>query len=117
MPAPEAADPATRAAITAWVSLHKEFRSLLHTGTVVRSDLPVDGRILQGVVPADVTDALYSFASIDSVVEQPTGLLRLQGLDPARTYRVTPVGPVRLAAAGPRAKPPWWSDAEAGHAD
>ena len=113
---PEASDPATRAAITAWVSLHKEFRSLLHTGTVVRSDLPVAGRILQGVVSRDGSDALYSFASLDSLVEQPTGLLRLEGLDPDRTYRVSPVGPIQLDDAGTRAKPKWWADAEAGKA-
>lgn len=111
---PEASAPEVRAAITEWVALHKEFRELLHTGDVVRSDLPVDGRILQGVVARDRSRAVYSFASIDSVVEQPTGLLRLPGLDPDRTYRVAPVGPVRLSEAGMRAKPAWWSDAEAG---
>jgi len=111
---PEASAPDVRAAIAAWVALHKEFRELLHTGDVVRSDLPVEGRILQGVVARDGSEALFSFASIDSVVEQPTGLLRLEGLDPERTYRVQPVGPVRLAAAGPRAVPSWWADAEAG---
>jgi len=111
---PEASDPATRAAITAWVALHKAFRELLHTGAVVRSDLPVEGRILQGVVARDGSDALYSFASIDSVVEQPTGLLRLEGLSPDRVYRVTPVGSMLLDDAGTRAKPGWWADAEAG---
>ena len=111
---PEASDPATRAAIAAWVSLYKEFRALLHTGAVVRSDLPVDGRILQGVVARDGSDALYSFAATDSVVEQPTGLLRLDGLDPERSYRVSPVGPVQLGESGMRAKPGWWADAEAG---
>ena len=111
---PEASDPATRAAITAWVALHKAFRELLHTGAVVRSDLPVEGRILQGVVARDGSDALYSFAAIDSVVEQPTGLLRLEGLSPDRVYRVTPVGSMLLDDAGTRAKPGWWADAEAG---
>ncbi|MGC4173859.1 alpha-galactosidase [Demequina sp.] len=111
---PEASAPEVRGAITEWVALHKQYRELLHTGDVVRSDLPVAGRVLQGVVARDQSQALYSFASLDSVVEQPTGLLRLPGLDPARTYRVMPVGPVRLASAGPRATPPWWADAEAG---
>jgi alpha-galactosidase len=111
---PEASAPEVRAAITEWVALHKEFRELLHTGDVVRSDLPVTGRILQGVVARDGSQAIYSFASIGSVVEQPTGLLRLPGLDPDRTYRVMPLGPVRLSEAGMRAKPAWWADAEAG---
>ena len=110
----EASDPPTRAAIADWVALHKEHRALLHSGTVVRSDLPVAGRVLQGVVARDGSEALYSFASVDSVVEQPTGLLRLEGLDADRAYRVFPVGPVRLGDAGTRAKPPWWADAEAG---
>jgi alpha-galactosidase len=111
---PEASDPVTRAAITQWVALYKRFRALLHSGDVVRSDLPVAGRVLQGVVAQDRSEALYSFASIDSVVEQPTGLLRLEGLDPDRIYRVGPVGPVALAEAGPRARPAWWADAGAG---
>jgi len=112
---PEASDPTTRDAIRDWVSLHKEFRELLHTGDVVRSDLPVDGRILHGVVARDRSRAVYSFASVDTVVEQPTGLLRLEGLDPHRTYRVSPVGPVKLAASFTRAMPGWWADAEAGN--
>ena len=113
---PEASEPATRAAIAAWVALHKEFRALLHTGDVVRSDLPVEGRILQGVVARDGSDAVYSFAATDSVVEQPTGLLRLEGLDPERVYRVSPIGPVGLDPAFTRARPEWWADAVAGRA-
>ncbi len=112
----EASDPATRAALTQWVALHKEHRALLHSGIVVRSDLPVGGRVLQGVVATDRSEALYSYAATDSVVEQPTGLLRLEGLHPDRTYRVFPVGPVKLSDAGPRAKPQWWADAENGRA-
>jgi len=112
---PEASDPETRAAIAEWVRVHKEFRHLLHTGTVVRSDLPVAGRVLHGVVAVDASDALYSFAATDSVVEQPTGLLRLDGLDPQLTYRVTPVGPVKLDPAFTRAMPQWWADAVGGH--
>jgi alpha-galactosidase len=111
---PEASNPSTRAAISDWVSLHKEFRELLHTGDVVRSDLPVTGRVLHGVVARDGSDALFSFAATDSVVEQPTGLLRFDGLDDGRVYRVTPVGPVRLDPAFTRAMPAWWADALAG---
>lgn len=111
---PDASEPEVRGAITQWVALHKQHRELLHTGDVVRSDLPVAGRILQGVVARDQSAALYSFASIDSVVEQPTGLLRLPGLDPERVYRVSPLGPVQLSPAGMRAVPAWWSDALAG---
>ncbi|PKQ25432.1 MAG: alpha-galactosidase [Actinobacteria bacterium HGW-Actinobacteria-4] len=111
---PEASEPATRAALSAWVALYKQFRQLLHTGTVVRSDLPVTGRVLHGVVAPDLSEALYCFASTDSVAESPTGQICLEGLDPAVTYRVSHVGPLTLSESGSRAVPPWWSAADAG---
>jgi alpha-galactosidase len=111
---PEASEPQVRAALTAWVALHKRFRHLLHTGTVVRSDFPVPGRVVHGVVAQDRMEALYCFASADSVPEAPTGQIRLEGLDPQRLYRVTHVGPLALSEAGSRAMPAWWAAADAG---
>lgn len=111
---PEASRPQVRAAISAWVSLHKQYRQLLHTGRVVRSDLPVDGRVLHGVVALDGTRALYSYASTDSVHDDPVGMIRLEGLTPNVVYRVSHVGPVTLADSGMRARPAWWSAVDAG---
>ena len=90
------------------VSLYKDYRALLHSGDVVRSDLPVPGCLLHGVVARDRSEALYAYASTDSVHENPVGLLRLPGLDPDRTYRVSPVGPRSLWETGMRARPAWW---------
>ncbi len=106
----EASAPATRDALHEWVALYKRFRPLLHSGDVVRSDLPVPGRLLHGVVSRDKTEALYAYASMDSVGENPVGKIRLEGLDPAGTYKVMHVGPLTLWESAMRAKPGWWDD-------
>jgi len=111
---PEASEPETRARLREWLELHKRFRGLLHSGDVVRSDLPVAGRVLHGVVAADGSEALFAYVATDSVAETPTGALRLAGLDPDRAYALRPVGPVTLDVTGSRAAPPWWLDAVAG---
>lgn len=107
---PEASSPENRAAIREWVELYKRHRALLHTGEVVRSDFPVPGRLVHGVVARDGSEALFAYASTDSVHENPVGLVRLEGLDPEATYVVTHEGPLTLWETAMRAKPGWWDD-------
>ncbi|WP_084105825.1 alpha-galactosidase [Demequina sp. NBRC 110056] len=106
----DASVPAVRAALTAWVALHKEHRDLLHSGTVVHSDLPEPGRVLHGVVATDLSEALYGFASVDSVHTNPVGALRLPGLDPAARYRVVGTGPADPSTGATGAATAWWTD-------
>jgi alpha-galactosidase len=101
------ADPATRTQLKAWIELHKRFRTLLHSGDVVRSDVAEPGRVLQGVVARDHSEALYSFASMDSVAASPVGLVRLEGLEDSTQYSVTRVDPVKFSPGGHRAATPW----------
>ncbi|MBN2176698.1 MAG: alpha-galactosidase [Demequinaceae bacterium] len=107
---PEASDPTSHDALRDWVALHKRFRRLLHSGDVVRSDLPVIGRLVHGVVAPDRSEALYAYVALDSIHENPVGQIRLDGLDPGSDYRVEPVVPLALGGAGMRAKPAWWDE-------
>lgn len=104
----DVSEPDVRASLRAWVELHKTHRSLLHTGTVVRADLVEQGRLLHGVVAADRTEAIFGLAAVDSVVDNPVGRLRLPGLDPQRTYRVSSLGPYEPRGSAMRATTAWW---------
>ena len=104
----EASEPTAREALRGWVELHRTHRALLHTGTVVRSDLPEAGRMLHGVVATDASEAIYGLAAMDSVVDNPVGLLRLPGLAPDRRYRVTGLGPAQPRGRAMRATTAWW---------
>mgnify|MGYP003852079609 FL=1 len=104
----DAVAPDVRAALQRWVALHRDHRDLLHSGVVVRSDLPEDGRLLHGVVARDGSEAIYGYVALDSVVDNPVGLLRLPGLQADRTYRVERLGPFQPSGAAMRAPTAWW---------
>jgi len=74
-----------------WIDLYKRHRALLHTGRLTRVELP-DGLLGQGVVAQDRSQALFSYAQLDDIVPVPPRL-RVPGLDPDRTYRVSLVSP------------------------
>ncbi|WP_062293275.1 alpha-galactosidase [Demequina phytophila] len=99
---------AAREEIAGWVALHKTFRPLLHSGTVVNSDLPEDAYAIHGVVGLDGAEALYSVASLALPLVGEVGLVRLEGLDPDATYEVAPVAPEGYGDAPGRAVPAWW---------
>jgi len=89
-----------------WISFHKEHRTLLHSGDMVRLDFADESLIGHGVVAADKRSALYSFASVGRSVTSMLGRVRLTGLDPTRRYRVRPVVPG--GALPGLIPPPWW---------
>lgn len=99
-------DAADRERLRAWVALHKELRTLLHSGDVVHADTSPAVR-LEGVVAADQRSALFQFAVLDRPAVWPPARLRFPGLDPASTYRVTECAPGDPVPAGQR--PPWMS--------
>lgn len=106
----EATD-AELAELAEWVAVHKRFRSLIHTGTTVRRDLPWLGAALHGAVAPDRSAALYSISALERTSASPVGAVRLPGLDPARRYRVGQVGPAPdLDVVGAAVPPAWWRD-------
>ncbi len=102
------ASEAERAELAAWIELHKTHRELLFTGTLVRIDHPDTSLSGFGIVAADRSEALYSLARLDRSEVVSLGRIRLPGLDPDRTYRVTPIqigaGPAGLTV------PAWWRE-------
>jgi alpha-galactosidase len=96
-----------------WIAFFKEERSLLLGGDLVRLDFPDPTISAHGVVAPDRSRAIYEIASIGRSEAVSVGRLRLPGLEPQRSYRVTPVMPGG-APHGMQA-PPWWHLAEGTH--
>jgi alpha-galactosidase len=102
------------AALTSWSALYRELRDLLHSGDLVR-DTADDGTLLvTGTVARGGEQAAYSVVRTDTSAQAVPGLVRLPGLDPARTYSLR----VRPEAGVPQvvqhAAPRWWDEALAG---
>ena len=95
--------------LRAWAALYRELRPLLHGGDVVRAEHPDPGAWLHGVVAADRCQAVFGFVRLASSPDAGPGRLGLPGLDPDRTYRVTPRPEVGRAQSTETAPAPWWS--------
>lgn len=72
------------------VAWHKEHRTLLHTGEVVRPDAPNRNALVHGVVAPDRSAAVFSYAQLATDVTEVAGTVRLDGLDPEAVYAVRP---------------------------
>ncbi|CUR55175.1 Alpha-galactosidase [metagenome] len=89
-----------------WIDLHKQLRPLLHHGDVVHADVIDPSLLLEGVVAADRSEALYRLAVVEHGLTWPPPAVTLPGLDPDRTYRVTILTPAEGPGPGDHA-PPW----------
>jgi alpha-galactosidase len=83
--------------LAAAIALHKRHRALIHGGNRVRIDTPLE-RDAFGIVAADKSEALFSYASLEGHPETLPGRLRFDGLDPAKRYRMSQVWPAGAAA-------------------
>ncbi|WP_414654534.1 alpha-galactosidase [Intrasporangium sp.] len=99
------------AALTAWTGLVRELRPLLHSGDLVRADLPDDALQVTGTVAADRGRAAYVVARLVTSRDVVTGPVPLPGLDPARTYAVRLRPEAGLPASVQTADPLWWERA------
>ena len=88
--------------LAAWIGLYKQHRDLLHSGRVVRLETPDDTAWINGVVAADQSAALMSYAQLDEPNSDQPVALRVPGLDPTRRYRVTDVTPGEHRSRGSR---------------
>jgi alpha-galactosidase len=92
------ASEAELASLRFWIAWWKEHRALFATGDVVRLDgagggSGADGSVwVHGVVAPDRSHAVFAVVGRSSAVVAQPPPLRLRGLDPARRYRVAPVG-------------------------
>ena len=92
------------------IAMYKKHRGLIHSGTMVRADVPDRSLLLQGVVAGDGTQALFALAAVaTSFAEQP-GRVALPGLSPDTLYRValSYPGPDAAGATFVQTSPPAW---------
>ena len=99
-------------ALREWSALYRELRPLLHTGDLVRADLPEEqGLLVTGTVAADGGQAAYSVLRTWTGPAAEPGLLPLPGLDPDRTYTVRVRSEAGLPAVTQVRGPQWWEQA------
>ena len=98
--------PASLRAIHRWLALYKGFRPLLQSGRTVRLDQIDSGFAAHGVVNPDGGEALFAFVWLERSAGRR---VRLDGLDPAATYRLEVSGPRPM---DPQAVIPPWSTAD-----
>lgn len=99
---------ADRERLQTLIAVYKEFRELLHTGDAVRFETD-PAFCAHGVYAADRSQALVSFARLDSSTSLSSPPLRLPGLDSEAAYRLSHLrlpGEVR----GPAMVQPAWMD-------
>ncbi|MDH6237641.1 alpha-galactosidase [Cryobacterium sp. CG_9.6] len=90
------ASEAERDQIRAWITIYKQQRALLHSGTVVHADGSDPAIELHGVVAADQSSAVFAHVALAAPRTALPAQIRFPGLDPARRYQVRPlvVGPL-----------------------
>lgn len=101
-------DPDVEGELARWVAYHREHRALLHSGTAVRADLADDAASLSGVVAADRSSALFTFAQLRTGESYPPGRMTLPGLNPDTAYSVR-LAPVTSPLGGPGQSPLDWT--------
>lgn len=101
-----AASESDRSDLAAWIAFGKQVRPLVQDGTTVRLDL--DEHVwVHGVVSPSRDEALFAVVVLQRPPTWPPGRVALAGLDPDRTYRVTPAGP-NPGSGSATTYPAWW---------
>ncbi|WP_144875087.1 alpha-galactosidase [Microbacterium sp. 1.5R] len=93
-----------RSELNEWLTFHRDHRAVLHTGTMVRSDVSGAAATMDGVVGE--TAAIYLYLVRRRPADWPVGRLRFPGLDPARRYRVRAIRSLDAHQSPP------WADAD-----
>ena len=101
-----------RSGVAEAIAAYKRWRPLLHSGRVVRLDLPGDEALAHGVVAGDGSEALFSYAQLASSPTEMPPVLRLRGLDPGASFRVRVVEIAGGASRHELAPPAWTTVAE-----
>ena len=73
----------------------------------MHADLANPALLLEGVVAADGSEALYRLAALDHTLTWPPGRVTLPGLDPERAYAVSAQAPGDGAVRGAAGAPGW----------
>ncbi len=101
------ASPEDRKLLAAVIAVHKEHRQLLHTGVSRRFDHPNPAVVAHGVVAADGSQGLVSFATTAATASLMIEPFRIAGLDPQRQYAVNVVTLAGGPTGAARKQPGW----------
>jgi alpha-galactosidase len=89
------------------VALYKKHRALIHSGVAVHGDIVDPAYLLGGSVAQDGGEALYSFVSVATSVDEIPGRVGLPGLNPDTSYEVTVIFPTATSPYGGRRNTDW----------
>lgn len=105
-------------ALTAWISLYKQWRPTLTNACMVHAELADPALRLDGLVSTDQSKAVYRFSVLTTSARYPYDLVRLPGLSQCASYRVRPLGDLerllKMSSPSTRTKVlPWWNESGA----
>lgn len=98
------------------IELYKANRVLIHTGRMVRADVPDPSMMLHGTVAGDGSRALFALVAVATSYQEQPGRVAIPGLDPDTSYRVRVVYPGPDASGSTviqRTAPPWLAEGTA----
>ncbi|MFF2050509.1 alpha-galactosidase [Leifsonia sp. NPDC058194] len=93
--------------IARWGAVYRALRGLLHSGRVVNADLADDTTVLSGIVAADGSRALYTWARLATSASGQSGRVRFPGLDARARYAVRVRDDFGLASRHQSSDPGW----------
>ena len=79
--------------LKAGIALHKQHRDLIHNGQFLRLNSTATTNLI-GCVARDQSEGLFSYAKLESELRTLPDLIRFNGLDAAKRYRVRMVWPL-----------------------
>jgi alpha-galactosidase len=97
-----------RAELKRWVTLYKQLRGLLHSGTVVIGDHPDEALWVHGVVAPAADQAVFALVAMATGISAPPGRVKLPGLAPDTVYAVRPLPPGNTPNGPDPIPPPDW---------
>lgn len=116
---------AEREELKRFIGLYKEHRGLIHSGRMVRADVPDDSLMLHGVVATEgfgdavpcSTAALFALVSTRTSFSEQPGRITLPGLDAGTSYLVEALFPAAgdadYAHTFTQVQPPAWLESGA----
>ena len=99
-----------RARLAEWIALYKRVRDWTHHARLIQIDHPDPAFVVSGVVDLDRRRALYSVAAVATSVVAPPERLRLPGLEPGTSYRVTLCPPGDVVRGINKRPSPWLAE-------
>lgn len=98
--------------LKAFVAFYKKHRSLLHSGTLVRSDEITGNAFLYGTVSQDKREALFTYMQLTSLDDFGPKQTTFAGLNPHQRYRISVIEEISSIEFTQKAFPGWWPSVE-----